>query len=183
MDINQIISDNLKRLRLERNLSLGQLAELSSVSKVMLCQIEKGDTNPTINTIWKIANGLRVSYTALMEQPEHVAAVVEKSEIVMQNDENGHYRLYCYYATSPQRDFEVFQIELDPGHSHTTIGHSEKSQEYIMVLEGELTFTFNAETFVLHPNDAISFTASAKHTYLSSGKETLKAYLINYYPA
>ncbi len=183
MDINQIISENLKRLRLERNLSLGQLAELSGVSKVMLCQIEKGDTNPTINTIWKIANGLKVSYTALMEKSEHVAAVVEKSEIVMQSDENGHYRLFCYYATSPQRDFEVFQIELDAGHGHTTIGHSEKSQEYIMVLEGELTFAVNDETFVLHPNDAISFTASNKHTYLSSGEYTLKAYLINYYPA
>ena len=183
MDINQIISENLKRLRMERNLSLGQLAELSSVSKVMLCQIEKGDTNPTINTIWKIANGLKVSYTALMEKPEHVAAVVAKADISVQNYENGHYRLYCYYATSPQRDFEVFQIELDSGYSHTTIGHSEKSQEYIMVLEGEMTFTVNDETFILLPNDAISFTASNKHSYLSSGSQTLKAYLINYYPA
>lgn len=183
MDINQIISDNLKRLRMERNLSLGQLAELSSVSKVMLSQIEKGDTNPTINTIWKIANGLKVPYTALMEQPEHITNIVKKAEIAVQNDVNGHYRLYCYYATSPQRDFEVFQVELDAGYSHTTIGHSEKSQEYIMVLEGELTFTVNDETFVLHPNDAISFTASNKHTYSSSGSETMKAYLINYYPA
>ena len=183
MEINQIISDNLKRLRMERNLSLGQLAELSGVSKVMLCQIEKGDTNPTINTIWKIANGLKVSYTALMEKSEHVATVIAKSDIVMQNDEDGHYRLYCYYPTSPQRNFEVFQVELDAGYSHTTIGHSEKSQEYIMILEGELSFTVNDQTFILHQDEAISFTASAKHTYCSSGKETMKAYLINYYPA
>ncbi|PKM72721.1 MAG: XRE family transcriptional regulator [Firmicutes bacterium HGW-Firmicutes-16] len=183
MDINQIISDNLKRLRMERNLSLGQLAELSTVSKVMLCQIEKGDTNPTINTIWKIANGLKVPYSALMDQAEHTASVVTKSEIAAQPDEYGHYRLFCYYANTPQRNFEVFQVELDAGYSHTTIGHPEKSQEYIMVLEGELTFTANDETFVLHQNDAISFTASAKHTYHSSGKETMKAYLINYYPA
>lgn len=183
MDINLVIAENLKRLRMERNLSLGQLAELSGVSKVMLSQIEKGDTNPTINTIWKIANGLKIPYTALMEKPEHVASAVKKSEIAMQNDENGHYRLFCYYPTSPLRNFELFQIELDPGHSHTTFGHSEKSQEYIMVLEGELTLTVNGQTFVLKPNDAVSFTASARHTYLSSGNETLKACLINYYPA
>jgi transcriptional regulator with XRE-family HTH domain len=50
-----MIAENLKRLRLERNLSLGQLAELFDVSKVMISQIKKGDINPTINTIWKIA--------------------------------------------------------------------------------------------------------------------------------
>jgi transcriptional regulator with XRE-family HTH domain len=163
-------------------LSLGQLAELSGVSKVMLSQIEKGDTNPTINTIWKIANGLKISYTALMEQPPHVAAVISKKEIAVQNDEDGHYRLYCYYPTLPQRNFELFQVELDAGHSHTTNGHSEKSQEYIMVLEGELTFTVNGQSYILHPNDAISFTASAKHTYLSSGTEVMRAALVNYYP-
>lgn len=54
MNLNSVIAENLKRLRLERNLSLGQLAELSEVSKVMISQIEKGDTNPTINTIWKL---------------------------------------------------------------------------------------------------------------------------------
>ncbi len=61
MNINSIIAENLKTLRTERNLSLGQLAELSNISKVMLSQIEKGDTNPTINTLWKIANGLKSS--------------------------------------------------------------------------------------------------------------------------
>lgn len=63
MNINSIIAENLKTLRTERNLSLGQLAELSGISKVMLSQIEKGDTNPTINTLWKIAKGLKVPYT------------------------------------------------------------------------------------------------------------------------
>ncbi len=182
MDINHVIAENLKRLRLDRNLSLGQLADLSKVSKVMLSQIEKGDANPTINTLWKIANGLKVPYTALMEKTEPVSIVVKKSEITVQADENEHYRIYCYYSNTPQRNFELFQIELDAGHSHISIGHSEKSQEYIMVLDGELTLALNNQTYVLHSNDAISFTASVRHTYASSGSKTLIASIINYYP-
>ncbi|MEA4826836.1 MAG: XRE family transcriptional regulator, partial [Clostridium sp.] len=34
MNLSPVIAENLKRLRLERNLSLGQLSELSEVSKV-----------------------------------------------------------------------------------------------------------------------------------------------------
>lgn len=182
MNINQIIAENLKRLRTERNLSLGQLAELTDISKVMLSQIEKGDTNPTINTLWKIANGLKVPYSALLEQQEHDTHVIKKSEISAQITEEGHYRIYCYYQTTPHRNFELFQIELDQGHRYTSIGHSEKSEEYIMVLGGQLTLEVNNETYVLDENDSISFNASAKHVYISSGKDTLSATITNYYP-
>ena len=51
METSQIIAENIKRIRTEQGLSLGQLAELSGVSKVILSQIEKGNSNPTVNTM------------------------------------------------------------------------------------------------------------------------------------
>lgn len=183
MNISEVIAENLKRLRTERNLSLGQLSELCGISKVMLSQIEKSDTNPTINTIWKIANGLKVPYTALLDQLEYDTTVVRKSDINAQAADNGHYRIYCYYSNTPERNFELFQIELDSGHSYTSIGHSEKSQEYIMVIEGELTLTSNNQKYILQPNDCICFSASAEHIYHSSGSSMLKASITNFYPA
>ena len=61
MDLGKIIGENLRRLRTERNLSLGQLAKTSEISKGILSEIEKGNSNPTINTILKIADGLEHS--------------------------------------------------------------------------------------------------------------------------
>lgn len=183
MKISLIIASNLKKLRSERNLSFGQLSALCGVSKVMLSQIEKGDANPTINVLWKIANGLKVPYTALLEQPVHQTNVIKKSEIIQQNNENEHYRIYCFYTNTPHRNFELFQIELDAGHCYDSIGHSEKSQEYIMVLEGELSLTVNEQTYRLGNDEAIEFIASEKHSYHALGNQTLKAIVINYYPA
>ncbi|VBB08338.1 Hypothetical protein LUCI_3682 [Lucifera butyrica] len=183
MDINLIIADNLKRLRNERNLSLGRLSELSDVSKVMLSQIERGETNPTINTIWKIAIGLNVPYTSLLEQQEQNAHVIKKSDIVSQFTDDGQYRLYCYYSNTPHRNFELFQMELNEGCRYTSVGHSEKSEEYLMVLEGELTLEVNHETFILHADDTIAFSASTKHAYFNSGKGILKTVIMNFYPA
>ncbi|MFR6096138.1 MAG: helix-turn-helix domain-containing protein [Dysosmobacter welbionis] len=37
------------------------------MSRSMLAQIEKGDVNPTISMVWKIANGYKVSFTSLVE--------------------------------------------------------------------------------------------------------------------
>jgi transcriptional regulator with XRE-family HTH domain len=182
MDINQIIADNLKRLRTERNLSLGGLSELSGISKVMLSQIEKGDTNPTINTLWKIAIGLKVPYTTLMDLQDRDTYLVKKEDITAQYTLEGHYRLYCYYPNTPHRNFEMFQIELDEGYQYNSIGHSEKSEEYIMVIEGELTLTIGNEIYILKADDTINFIASVKHIYYNSGKGILKAAITNYYP-
>ena len=68
MDWGKRIGANLKQLRTERNLTLGQLSGLAGISKAMLSEMEKGMGNPTINTIWKIANGLKVPYTRLLEE-------------------------------------------------------------------------------------------------------------------
>ena len=53
--LNILVSENIKRIRQEKNLSLGDLAKLSDVSKSMLAQIERGEGNPTLSTLWKIA--------------------------------------------------------------------------------------------------------------------------------
>ena len=73
MDLGKIIAFNLKELRTERNLTLGQLSKITGLSKAMLADMEKGGSNPTINTIWKIAKGLNVPYTRLMEEIEKEA--------------------------------------------------------------------------------------------------------------
>ena len=98
MELGKIIAINLNELRTERNLTLGQLSKISGISKAMLSDIEKGNSNPTINTLWKIANGLNVPYTRLMEGIEKEATVIRKSEPTVQTGETDHYRIYCYFT-------------------------------------------------------------------------------------
>lgn len=43
---------------------------MSGISKTMLGQIERGESNPSIATVWKIANGLKISFTALIHEPK-----------------------------------------------------------------------------------------------------------------
>jgi len=183
LELNLIIAENLKRLRNERNLSLGQLSELCAISKVMLSQIEKGNTNPTINTIWKIAGGLNVPYTSLLEKQEQETVYIKKIDLPVQNSAEENYKLYCYYQNTPRRNFELFQMELKENSSYTSIGHSEKSSEYIMVIKGELELQIEGETFILKEDDSLNFNASAKHIYSNKHNFPVKAIIINFYPA
>ena len=42
----------------------------------MIGQIERGESSPTLTTIWKIANGLKVSFTSLINNPQPDTKVV-----------------------------------------------------------------------------------------------------------
>ncbi|GAX01966.1 helix-turn-helix domain-containing protein [Secundilactobacillus silagei] len=188
MDIGVIVSKNLKRIRHERGLSLTELAELSGVSKGMLSQIENNGTSPTINTIWKICIGLNIPYTTLLEgDNKPTNNVIKKAEINQQQSLDGHYRIYGYYSDSPHHNFELFQIELDEGTSYTSVGHAKTSQkldseEYVMVLAGQLTLISGSKQLVLNQDDATRFDPTNQHIYQNSGQGTLKAMIINFYP-
>ncbi|KMO87726.1 DNA-binding protein [Megasphaera cerevisiae DSM 20462] len=183
MDLGKIIAMNLKRLRTDRNLTQGQLSKISGISKAMLSEIEKGNSNPTINTLWKIAKGLNVTYTQLMAEIETDMTVVRREKTVRQSGEMGHYRIYCYFKSTPVRNFELFYAELDGGTSNASIGHSEKSQEYVYIIEGELLLRTDAGAYLLRQGDALTFDSTIRHTYINDANTCLKFMIVNYYPA
>ncbi len=183
MELSKIIGYNLKQLRTERNLSLGQLAEVSEISKAMLSDIEKGNGNPTINTIWKIANGLKVPYTKLMEGVDNKAKVTRKGDAPVQIGESKSYRVHCYYPSTPTRNFEMFYVELDENSTNASIGHSEKAQEYIYVIDGELVLLTENVEYVLNTGDSITFDSSIAHTYVNKGETKTNFMVINFYPS
>ncbi|UWG95901.1 XRE family transcriptional regulator [Dehalobacter sp. DCM] len=183
MDLGKVIGFNLKDLRTSRNLSLGQLSKVSGISKAMLSDIEKGNSNPTINTIWKIANGLNVPYTRLMEGVERESELVRREKAVMQIGESDHYRAYCYFPGTPTRNFELFYVELDGNSSNTSIGHSEGAREYIYVMNGELILEMETGSHKIHEGDAFTFDSSIGHTYINNQSALLRFMVINYYPS
>lgn len=182
MNLNNVIAANLKRLRKERNLSLSKLSELCSVSKVMLGQIEREESNPTINTIWKIANGLKVPYTSLIDEPSNEVFFVKKENTIGQCSEDGHYRVYCSFSAQGDRNFEIFTVELDGNSSYTSDSHGKNDKEYIIVFDGELTLDTNNKNYILNSRDSIFFDASKTHTYINKGSQMIRMTIINYYP-
>lgn len=66
MNIAQHLAATLKHLRQQRGWSLSRLAEETGVSKAMLGQIERNESSPTVATLWKIATGLNVPFSAFI---------------------------------------------------------------------------------------------------------------------
>jgi transcriptional regulator with XRE-family HTH domain len=54
----------------QRSWSLDVTSQKTGVSKAMLGQIERGESSPTIATLWKIASGFDVLFSSFVEDVE-----------------------------------------------------------------------------------------------------------------
>ena len=61
------LGKTIQRLRKAYNLSLSELAEQSGVAKSIISQIERNETNPTLATIWRLAQALDVSIERVLQ--------------------------------------------------------------------------------------------------------------------
>jgi transcriptional regulator with XRE-family HTH domain len=174
---------NLGRIRQERNLSFDNLAELTGVSKSMLRQIEIGQSNPTIATLWKIANGLRIPFTELLqEQTQEINLKDFKEKNPLQGEGSG-YRLYPLTTFNPQRSFETYYVELDPGTMLDAEPHQGNAEEHVFVLKGQIEITVANNEFVIGREQYLTFQADCEHQYRNGGLEMAAAImLISYLP-
>lgn len=71
------IGAEMKRLRIARNLSLRDFAELAGIGKAQLCRMEKGHINLTLETMVYVCNGLGVDVADFFHNAINRQAAVE----------------------------------------------------------------------------------------------------------
>ncbi|GAB7388774.1 helix-turn-helix domain-containing protein [Bacillaceae bacterium] len=179
--VQRRIARNLQRIRKSRGLSLDKVAELTGVSKAMLGQIERGESNPTVTTLWKIANGLNVSFSSFVEEDPAPVSVVSTKEVEPLVENAGKYKVYPLFPFDPKKRFEMYTVELAPGCSHASEAHQAGVEEYLIVSQGNIEVEIDGHTYELQQGTAIRFPANRPHIYRNRTAESSLVQLLLYY--
>lgn len=171
--INLIVSRNIKQIRQEKDLSLEELSKLSGVSKSMLAQIERGNGNPSLSTLWKIANGMMVPFNSLVSQPRAPYEVVRLSDIDPIIEGNTKLKNYVVFPGDENQNFSIYYIEVQPGYGWDSDTHMRGTIEFITVFCGKLQLKIGEDLFQLGCGESIRFRADSYHSYYNAGDETL----------
>lgn len=180
--MNQIVAQNIKLLREKNKLSIDELSKLSGVSKSMLAQIERGDGNPTVSTLWKIANGMKVPFDALTVRPEVPYEIVKLSEIQPLLEDNGKVKNYSLFPDDENRRFAVYYLELAPGSYWKSVPHLRGTIEFITVFCGKLKIKTDHKSFILISGESIRFKGDTIHSYQNIGSEKISLHMILFNP-
>lgn len=170
-NIQNIVAKNILNYRKKHQLSLDKLATMTGVSKNMLSQIEKGASNPTITTLWKIANGLHLSLSQLTAVNDESIDFIDESDIIPIIEDQ--VAIYPYFPYDDQKKFEMFKMQIEPGGKMISEPHHPKSEEYIIVSAGQLEIAINSEKYTINSNQAFRFKSDVTHTYFNPLDKTV----------
>ena len=141
--LNELIAENLKDIRKGKGLSLEQVSSLTTISKSMLSQLERGEVNPTISTVYKLALGLKVPVTAFTADKPQPFFETGKKEVEPLAGDDGRYRLYPIFSFPGGTGFlKIFDLEFDENGMMQANRQMNGTREFITVYSGELTLIF-----------------------------------------
>jgi transcriptional regulator with XRE-family HTH domain len=155
-----------------RQLTLSALAERAGLAKSTVSLIERGQGNPSIDTVWALAAALGVPFASLFhdEPPaDDVLVVREDAGSIIMVDQAGlpteGLVVRHMLTRSGGSLMEIYTLELEEGAVRHAAGHVAGLFEHITVAAGTVEVGTDAFSEVLNPGDLISFRADRPHTY------------------
>lgn len=182
------VGARLREARTQQRLSLRSLAQSLGVSASLISQVETGKTQPSVSTLYAMANHLGLSLDELLgvaPAGNRVAARSKRADPSLPNVqlasdnpvlemENGvRWERLAAQVGGPA---DALLVTYEPGASSSVEGKLMRHSgiEYAYILEGHLTLQLEFDTYVLGPGDSLQFDSIRPHLYTNRGTTITK---------
>ncbi|ARJ43656.1 XRE family transcriptional regulator [Pantoea alhagi] len=182
--LTQHLAQTLKALRVQRQWSLTQAAEHSGVSKAMLGQIERGESSPTVATLWKIATGFAVPFSLFITPPEAPAEVTHyrDGERPPFQQRNAQMQVRPLADFDPLLGFDLLEITFSAGAFSESAPHAPGVTEHVVVISGTLEVRVAQQWHLLKQGEVLRFNADVPHAYRNSSDQPALIHDLIHYP-
>lgn len=165
------VADNVRRLRLAIGLSQAQLAELTGLSRRMIIHIESGESNISLSSLDKVADGLGVSFYQLVSAPGRSP---ERLEMVAWKGEKETSFAMILGNVPAKKNTSLWLWVLEPGERYTANPDPKGWHEMIYVFEGCLMLGLENGTEVIEAGDFKIFSSAQHYWYEGNASVTTK---------
>lgn len=175
----QQLGKRIRELRIVHHLTLEALAERSGVSRAMLSKIERGENNPTLVVVAKIAVALNLSLSQLVgvEERQQAVKVAKSQQLVFRDQETGFERHMV--PTLEGGTIELMRHVIPARQSSDSIAaHPYPIEKYLVVEQGKVQVTLGDEVYALEEGDVLYFRADVPHRYANPGTTPCRYILV-----
>jgi transcriptional regulator with XRE-family HTH domain len=166
MELAQEVGERLRRLRQDRGLSLSELARRSGVGKGTLSELETGQRNPTLETLYALTTALEAPLSTVVgPAPVQGAAV----HAVLTD------RVQDAAAVS-----EVYRIRIQGGAVQRSAAHVPGTEEHLLVFSGTARVGPASAPFEVGPGGHARWAADVPHQYEAVGRDVEGVLVVRY---
>lgn len=171
------LAQRIKSLRLERRLTLEEVAKRTGLTRSWLSKVENFRVTPSLPAAGQIAQALGISMAELFEgldsRPQLVLVRRNEGQIVERDRPQSQTVYQSLAFMRSGRKMDPFLLDVPPGETKRPAMPHE-GEEFLMVLEGRIDFEYDGEKYCLYAGDSLYFDATQKHRLLNGYKEPAK---------
>jgi transcriptional regulator with XRE-family HTH domain len=159
------LSTRLREARKARGLSLDAVAKLSGVSRSMVSQIERGESSPTVATLWNLTRALQVDFAGLLDQATSAPAIeiVRDAQVPVIDGLGQGCRIRILSEPQQAGRHEVYDIRFAPDGSLVSDPHAPGATEALTVVSGRVRVKSGEVEEVLREGDTARYPADVPH--------------------
>ena len=163
------IGHKIRTLRVQRDVTLDQLASEVKLTKGQLSKIENGKVSSPVSTLTRIAVALSVEpgffFQSSGTQPRaSLVRAKERKVIVGRGSKIGHSYESLAQGLPFQKDFEPYLMKIDEKNvdpAKNTFRHP--GHELLYMLTGKMDYRHGDQTFHLESGDSLFFDGTIEH--------------------
>lgn len=162
---NLLVAAALRRERERAGLTLTALARRAGIAKSTLSQLESGNGNPSVETLWALGVALGIPFSHLVSGPTPRVQVIRSGEGPRLRSEQGDFVGTLLSAGSKHARRDVYVIELADGVVREAQAHTPGSVEHVVVAAGRMRAGPVGSPVDLGPGDYAAFAGDLPHRY------------------
>lgn len=168
--VRRSIGSLLKARRLEKQMTLVELAERADLSAAFLSQAERGKATPSIISLINIAKALDtdIHYFITPPAPTTLVRRADEPEYVDIDSPITYKRLD---ADIRNQRMNALLMEVPSG-VELPITHRQEGEDFFFVLEGEVEQRIGEELFTLRKGDSAHHNTQVDHSVVNKSKKT-----------
>ncbi len=168
--------EKLRQVREHKGLTLKVVAQAAGVSESLVSQIERNRVSPAIDTLLSLADALDIDLEYLFEEyrrerPVKIIRAGERRHVV----ENDTVYEEIVRPLDDAHAIEAYYITLPVAGETRRGSYGHLGREFGIITEGSGELHYETLVYPLETGDSISFSATAPHVLLNTGKIPLKA--------
>jgi len=162
--ILSLLPTRLKDARRGQGLSLDAVAKLSGVSRSMVSQIERGESSPTIATLWNLTRALQVDFAGLLDDgPANSIEVLRAADVPCIENRGAGCTIRILSAPADAGRHEVYELRFAQGGVLDSQPHRRGAREHLTVIEGKLLVTSGEARQKIGQGDTARYAADVVH--------------------
>ncbi|TDF98343.1 helix-turn-helix domain-containing protein [Paenibacillus piri] len=160
------LGNKIRKLRVEQNRKLSDIAAVCGFSNSLLSKIENGKTIPPISTLIKIADALGTKISLLLDDQQITGTIHTTKETSLSGfvKTDKGYSFYAYAVERADKLMQPFLFVSRKEENDQRNVFSHNGEEFIFVLEGEMRYRVGDIEYTLRPGDSLYFDSVEKHT-------------------